>query len=380
MTPPQETEIVAAPETVDEGPTLAETLSAMDPNIRLVPEEGAEEQPRDEFGRFASEDEPGEEPAVEATAEPEIEEPEPEEEPQEALAPEAREEGDPEETTDPVRLRVPSAEGEEALEILIDADDETREHLETLQAQADRAVVQAQQIEAYEGQQSQVEANMAELDAIEHELRIDPAGYLLEHIGPAQRAAVATALLHDEEVYDLVSGLVQDWDVDPAARKLAAAEAKTARLERKGEVQDQLNERKSYAQGARALMVAINGLVPPGMSLEDANDFKADSHRDILNYIAEHELTSLGSGQVPGILARRMRRYGIDTKTTGEPVRTPSGVTEDTGKRLRASLDRRAAAAATAPASAGHIPSKNRPPKDATLEDSFKWAEQRFAR
>jgi hypothetical protein len=381
-----ETEIVpidrGAEPTETGGPTLEEALRDLSPDLAVEPveevapapppepveEHHSEAQPRLEDGTFA----PPEEVVEEEPTEP-VEEVTGEVEPPEGEVEEEVVEEEP--SPDALTLHLPT-EGDEVLDVEIEADEETRAALTRLQEQADSVVELRAQVTAFEARQTEVQESAEELDAIEHEMRLDPAGFLTERIADDRKVEVALDLLHDDVVFGRVIETLAEWETDPGQRRVEAAERKAARVERKAAVREELRRRRAITSSARDVLSAIGRLVPADMPAKQAALFRADAQRDILTFISDHSIETIDLDKVPKILADRLELYGING-TQKVTRTTATAEVPDTGARLRASRERRIKASVTAPASAGHIPSQARPPKGSTLDDAFKWLDQR---
>lgn len=359
-------------------PTLADALDSLSPDFAPEPVTGeGTEEPDPTTDDI---DEPSGDVEAEAEAEAPADEPppEPEGEGEEAAdEPEAEEEVEAEAPAaeDVVVLRAPGDDG--PLEVEIEGlSEEQRAGLDALQERADSAAQMEQGLAAIEDQRAQVEQDVAQLDAIELEMRVDPTGFLRDRIKDETKVAVVLDLLHDEDVLGAVEARFEEWSRDPSKRSVAAAEAKAARVERKQELREHVATQAANRERAREVYRAVEGMIPSTMSTSDATSFREDAIADLTKYARENN--GLEVDDIPEVLARRLRLYGIEAierSTNGTGARTRA-TTQRTGERLKAQAAKRKRAAATAPSTTGHIPGRARPPKGASLDDALKWSEQ----
>lgn len=370
-----------------EGPSLADALAGLDPDMALEPAEGAEEPEPDTRtapqGDVEDEPEAGREPADDRPPAPEGEQDD-DDEVELAADPEPEEEVEEEDegpAADRVRLTVAPEEGDEPLEIEVAADDpEIRAALQRLQARAQEADVLERGVAQLEEQRAQIEADIDSLDAIDLELRMDPAGFIHSRVPEQTRVEVAKNLLYDDAVFEAVEEMFDEWSRKPHKREVDQARHEAQRLERRQKLESKQRELRESRARARTVLAEINDLIPKSMSPADAEAFR----RDAIVEIKEHSKRNgnLTVEDIPKILGRRMRLYGIEPQTgTKKDAGTRARASApSTGERFKKQVERRKKAGATAPATAGHIPSNRKPPKGSSLDDAFEWLDKQDLR
>ena len=252
---------------------------------------------------------------------------------------------------------------------------EVIERLETLEKRGMRAG-------EYKQAMQKIRVDRADLDAVETEIRVDPTGFVLNRIPPANRAALAEALLLEQ--WDALAPTIESLWQDDAGRMRRFGDTQRTIQDRRTDVLASVQASREAAN-ARA---AVSEMIPDNTTDGDAQEFFASSVAILQQKAMAGE--AITPQTIPQILAAHRRRFftadaAAATTPPARPklaVRTaPSAQTAKAGASVvlpqaavKAQTAQRAAAFATAKTGAGAgAVERPGPGPNATIEEASRF-------
>ena len=251
----------------------------------------------------------------------------------------------------------------------------------------------------FEEAMMEIEADRRELAWIEQEIRERPAEFITERISPQLLPDVARAVLarlSDDQFQDILTTVV-GWETDPAARRLAATEARERSIARREQLQSEsaiARQRQAYI---RDIANQIMALVPDDMPDDQANEFFDFAVYKLDQWArSQPKGTRLDPAQVPALLEQlgALKPFGLSVndqaarasaRETTSDARRPRLVDDPelverakrTGQDLKRRMERKRLAVTT-PAGAGAPAASLAPPKGQSFEERMSWLERRL--
>lgn len=233
----------------------------------------------------------------------------------------------------------------------------------------------------YDASMQRVSKLQADLDAVETEIAVDTTGFVLNHVAPAKRGELATALL--VEHFDELRPLIQKYWEDDATRLRDLSDLKSGIQSRRADVVNTVQA----SRAAAAVKSAVAVMVPETADEATAADFYNTSIALLQRKLAEGQ--SVGPEDVSKILAAHHRRFfPADAPASPTPPARPKLAVKPSPKpaadtaptvvmsqdAVTAQAKARAAALATAKAGAGAgAVQRPGPPANATIEEASKY-------
>lgn len=303
-------------------------------------------------------------------------------------------EGDePPEGEEDERLRVvlrPRSPGEQPRVIYAD----TPEAAEDLR----RTVKEGLRRDEFNRLSARVERQAEELQVVEDLIRLDPAGFVLEHMPQESQQEVALAVLAQPGMLEAVLDLVDGWRDNPDQRERDRLTRELDRTRKREEIDRQLNERHASRAIVREVTRAADDmaeLIDPNLQQQFVDDLLGDMQAFARANPRVGRLTV--EQMVQHVWGRRLSLYGVDPKdaveaaksggvlpTRGKPkgeaarkLAAQAAEARKTGPKFRSSSTARRAAAATPSAGSGVTPPADGMPKHNWQERSS-WLRQKF--
>lgn len=320
-------------------------------------------------------------------------EPEDELEEEEAPEEEPEEERETEEVDPELVVEIPGRGPDDDPERVAAPDKQTADALRRLRNGYMRGEDFNRKAEALEDQRQ-------ELQEFETQLRADPAGTVLEVAPDDVKTQMATRLLEDDEVYEHVRSLIEDWRMNDHKRRADIYEAKEKSRERRSEVTRDTRIRRKAREGARNARQAVEGLLPEGISdtaarklleegmgdlgehmVETGNyDPTTEDARDVLRETGTLELFR----QIGGGSGERSSEEGEASESAStrrvrrvEPGSEEAEKARRTSEELEEKAEKRRGAAATPQGAGGAAATPVSPPEGQSVEERIEWVRER---
>lgn len=219
----------------------------------------------------------------------------------------------------------------------------------------------------------------AELEQIVTGIEADPDSFILDHVNTDRRTSLARTLLLnlDEQEFDQLVDDIAVWDRDPSKYRLARAEAKEDRIEKRAEADRRRQSTRQQREAVNQIVGQVNQLVPEDMPPERASEFI-----DYALYKLEGYYGRKGANTDPRAVPEVLERMGVlkpfglstsqsesappasdDSARPGSPAGSsqakeakPVKTAEQVGEDLRKRRERRRNATASSPSGAGASP------------------------
>lgn len=181
-------------------------------------------------------------------------------------------------------------------------------------------------------------------------IEYDPLAVLREKLSPEMQRGVALALLFSDDHFEAVrADLATALDNDAARRELRVS-LKEQNDDARAALKQRTEGRRAALEAANVAVNAVTAMTPDDFTEENAEAFLRDAVRDL-----EDHFYATGkkpaAADIPGILAHRLRVYGIDATQAAAHLANGSGSgVRPQGAPARATV-RSAAVAPTPPVS-----------------------------
>lgn len=302
--------------------------------------------------------------------------------------PEGEEKPEGEETPPELVVELPGRRpGDQPFEIVVD-DVQTAERLRQM-------VNSSMRREQYNEAMQEVERSQAELRAVEEQISVDPAGFILDHLPEETQIEVAMSILTKPEVWERLQGDVTAFD-DPDRLELARARLESQRYKKREERKALNEETKAAQKNAAEIKKALTKLVPDNLTEEQEELFLQDALQAVQQHVLRTNARRLEVADLPLVLAARLRAYGVDPTTAAgklaeqsadgdEPKRdtqVPASTqnkrakAQMTGKQFREAQEKKKAVAAMTPPSASTPAGIRTPPPGQNLQQRMEWLRQ----
>lgn len=223
-------------------------------------------------------------------------------------------------------------EGQEAIEIEM-SDPDTAERVRA-------AVRGGLRRDQFHRAMQDVEQRDEELRQLEDEIGVDPVNFIFERIqNRDHRVALARQLVADPAVFEALKDELANWSGDDRERRAASSTLETDRLRKRDDWREEVDARGAARRAARDIRAAVDRMIPETMEDETAAMLKDDLLRDARDIQAQTR-RALRPADLPGILARRLKQYGVD------PAVAARAITADDLPPIRSASARRPAAPA----------------------------------
>lgn len=379
---------------------IAEAQEKLERGEPIVPEEegggDAEEEPGEEAESeaeaAAGEEEEG--PDAEAEAEGEGEE-------EEGSEPEeGSDEEDPDAEVVTIELPPRNADGDPVpVEVPAELEEDFRRlrngYMRGEQAREERAA--AEQI------RDQVQADKAEVEFIDRELREDPVGFVADHVKDTEiRKGLLKELLADDELYndEELQEEIRSWERDPRQRELFRTKQEAERLKERQKRQEEQRQTQEAREGVRETAQEVLSIIPEDFEPERGDRFYRRALKELGELAHREGRTRFSRDEIVDYLSKEgiLDGFGIDAQAAREaasireaaargeagddtssggrkkatPRRARRATAEEarkTPERLKSGSKKRKAAAAYAPAGAGAPSATAELPKGQSVKD-----------
>lgn len=221
-----------------------------------------------------------------------------------------------------------------------------------------------------------IERENEKIDVVEDQLTTDPAGFILDRVEAGTRVDVAMQLLFAPGVIEAIdeklkeqgseNGLMTVLD-NPDAQRVLKAELKSSRYELREKLRAQADERKAVRAAATKVATQIESLIPDSVEGEKRSELFNSAMNDLSERCRRLRINNLDPEDVMLLVGNKLRAAGIQTGVQrpagngdGKPAAKPP-VTGPTAEQIRKAQERKAGAAAAAPAGAVAPAAKPRP-------------------
>lgn len=167
----------------------------------------------------------------------------------------------------------------------------------------------------YNTAMQKVRTERADLDAVETEIRVDPAGFVLNRVAPADRAHVAETLLLEQ--WDHLAPLIEQLWTDDAGRMRSLGERQRAIGDRRNDVVATVQASRDAAN----VRAAVSEMIPDNVQDDEASQFFTTAIALLQNKAVSGE--RITPADVPTLLAAHRRRFfgAADVPATTPPAR-----------------------------------------------------------
>jgi hypothetical protein len=277
--------------------------------------------------------------------------------------------------------------GDDPFEIVVD-DVQTAERLRQM-------VNSAMRRDQYNEAMAEVERSQAELRAVEEQITLDPAGFILDHLPEDTQIEVAMSILTKSDIWERLQADVTAFD-DPDRLELARARLESQRYKKREERKALNEETKAAQKNATEIKRALTKLVPANLTEEQEELFLQDALQAVQKHVLRTNVRRLEVADLPLVLAARLRAYGVDPTSAaaklaedtapeneGRDSQVPQSAqnrqrakAQMTGKQFRDAQEKKKAVAAMTPPSASTPAGIRTPPPGQNLQQRMEWAKQ----
>jgi hypothetical protein len=228
-----------------------------------------------------------------------------------------------------------------------------------------------------------IERQFEQLEAVEDQIGLDPAGFVLERVAEAVRPDVAMHLLFDPGILEAVQERLAAAGVEgglagvlenPDALRVLRAELKSGRLELREQLRGQADQRRQLRASAQRVAGQIEALIPESIVGEERDRLYSETVRDVSERCRRLGIQKLAAEDVALLVGDRFRQQGIAPAPAraedgnGKPAAKPPAPVGRTAAQFQQDQDARRKAAAAAPAGVGAPAAKPRPTLPPTTE------------
>ncbi len=275
---------------LDSGAQLAQPQEVVVPEaapIELVPGQDVQEQVE------------GTEPKPEA--EPEVAEKTPEE-----IAAE-------EERVKALTIEIPEwAPGDTPLEITVETEEQARQ----LRGLVNNRELKSESLERIQ------EANqiMARVNEEKARWRVDPVGSAQRALNEEQQAVLAMSILTSPRMLEALRPTLEGVLTSPDALEVTRSKLEAQRLRLEGETRQQVQLERAQERNIRDLRVAVDQMIPPGLTAAQRKQWKTDALREVGDYADRTRVSIIDPRDLPVLLARRLQASSVDPRTAAEAI------------------------------------------------------------
>ena len=158
---------------------------------------------------------------------------------------------------------------------------------------------------------AQARDDRAKATELVESIEYDPLSLLREKLTPEMQRGVALAILMDDANFDAIRGDLEAALRNDTARRELRVTLKEQNDDARTALKQRVEGRRAAIEAANVAISAVTAMTPEDFTEENAEAFLRDAVRDL-----EDHFYSTGkkptSAEIPGILAHRLRVYGID--------------------------------------------------------------------
>lgn len=213
---------------------------------------------------------------------------------------------------EPLVVEIPgSREGEAPIELEV-ADQETVDRIRALA----RGAIRRDQLN---NAMRNVERDREEVREVEDEITTDPIAFVFRRLPQENHVELARHLLTQPGVFEALAQDIETW-TSPEERSAALKDLTIERMRRERETDTTLHARRVARANASEVYAAIDRIIPAELDDDEAAMMREDMVRDARDYALANRLQTLRIEDIPKILERRLRQYGVDPTIAARAV------------------------------------------------------------